>query len=145
MTIYELSTTIEQYFRDIDIVNTITFSKETDIDFNKSNIYPLVNIDILSYDAGENVNTFTSLITIMKQRDETPNLNPDNKRFGSNKIDNWDETSMIANIFIQKLRNNYDISLITTPNVELFSKMYTNQLDGVVFELVVEVDNNVDC
>ena len=105
----------------------------------------MVNIDILSYDAGENVNTFTSLITIMKQRDETPNLNPDNKRFGSNKIDNWDETSMIANIFIQKLRNNYDISLITTPNVELFSKMYTNQLDGVVFELTVEVDNNVDC
>ena len=48
------------------IVNTISFEKTTEIDFNKENIYPLVNIDLVNADPIGDMLTFNYTVSILK-------------------------------------------------------------------------------
>lgn len=144
MNIYELSKLIEKTFNENSLTNTITFLRGSEIDTNKVTIYPLINIEHLRYTPGESINTYEMEIHILQQRDDMPTMNPDNKRFGDNKIDNWNETSLIADKFILDMKRNPEIE--SSPSqVEFISKAYTSLLDGVTFGLVVEVDNETDC
>ena len=64
-------------FKSQPLVNTITFEKTGEIDTNKNNIYPLVNIDIVDSDPIGNILTFNYNITILQQRDIDNEINND--------------------------------------------------------------------
>lgn len=144
MNIYEISQLIESTLKQEKGPNTITFVKESELNINKVTIYPLINIDHLRYTPGSAINTFEMGIKILQQRDSMPKMNPDNKRFGDNKIDNWNETSLIANRLIKDLSRNTNIE-IDSSDISFISLAYTSLLDGVEFILRVEVDNDTDC
>ena len=128
------------------LVNTITFEKSSDIDLNKENIYPLVNIDIIESTYGDQVLTFNYIITILQQRDTEPKLT-DNKIFGSNLIDNLNECNSIAVKFLTSVRNTNDtnIDFIEISVIEMIKYEYGNLLDGVKFTLTAEYPNLTPC
>lgn len=145
MSVSELMLKLEEYFKEIEIVNTITFENDEEVDYNKANIYPLVNIEMIRVIPLDTIDRFIIKFIVLQQRDIKPRLSKDNKRFGNNFIDNYNETFEIASIFISKLRYNQDIEILGEPDVVFINKDYTNILDGVEFTLTVEVDSNVKC
>lgn len=144
MNITELTQLLEDLFKSTPITNTVTYYKDSEIDINKVTIYPLINMDHIRYIPQDSVNRFIIQFTILQQRDRKPNLNTDNKRFGDNKVDNWNETSLIANKFLRDLWRHTELTTEST-EVVFINKAYTSLLDGVQFTLTIEVDNNTDC
>lgn len=129
-----------------ELVNTITFEKTAELDYNKENIYPLVNIDIVSsVPIGETVN-IDYTITILQARNIENVLNND-KLFGSNLIDNLNETHAIALSYLNALRtqNNSDGIEINTLSNITFLKNYKGALDGCQFDITLSIDNSTNC
>lgn len=145
MNIFETLTLLESYFRENKLVNTVSFKNEFEVDMNKANIYPLVNINLQRAYSLDAVNRFIIQFTILQQRDIKPTLNKDNKRFGDNLVDNYNETFEIASSFLRRLRVDQDIDILSETEIEFINKEYTSILDGVEFTLSVEVDNETAC
>ena len=135
--------TIEQ-FQSNTLVNTISFEKTSDMDVNKENIYPLVNIDLVNSTVTENEISVYYTITIVEDRNIEPVLNND-KLFGSNLIDNLNECHTIAVKFINELnRQNNDLGIELTQLSTLnFLKLYGGVLDGVRFNVTLSIENDI--
>ena len=86
------------------LVNTITEVKTSDIDMNKENIYPLVNLDLIDEDPLSDSLVFNYKITILQQRDIKPIKTNSKLLTNSNLLDNLNETNSIALDFINYLR-----------------------------------------
>lgn len=132
-------------FRTNPLVYTISFEKTSEMDYNKENIYPLVNIDILNSIINEFEIIISYKISILNDRNVDSKIISD-KHFGTNFIDNLNECHTIANKFINelKLSNNYlDIEVISLSNIE-FIKLYNGQLDGLNFSISLSIDNKID-
>lgn len=135
-------------FRENPLTNTITVGKYSEIDFNKSNIYPLVNIDLVQSEILDNVHRFNYNITILQQRDLPSNLNLDNKLLNTNMIDNLNETYSIATKFINNIRsynNEFDIDVFSITTIQMIKYSGTNLLDGVSFNIVLDIPDNTGC
>lgn len=121
------------------MVNTIAFEKTQEMDYNKANLYPLVNIDILnSIITVEDVQV-NYTITVVEARDVDNELNND-KIYGNNLIDNLNETHSIASRFISVLQsqNNTELIEIITLSEIRFLKLY-NYLDGCRFDIRLSI------
>lgn len=135
-------------FKESPLVNTIAFAKTSDIDINKSNIYPLVNISIIESEIQDNVIIISYDISIVQQRNENAELNNDKLLEASNLIDNLNETHTIASAFINSIRfeNNdegIDIESVSTVTLKVFEN--TNVLDGVQFTVSLMIENESPC
>jgi hypothetical protein len=142
----DVSRFIEQTFRDNNLVNTVTFEKTAELDYNKENIYQLVNIDILDSQPVEEIIVFRYIITILQQRDIEPRMNND-KMFGSNMIDNLGECHASAVSFINGLRhanNDLNIDIVSQP-VITFLRNFKGALDGCRFTLELSIPNPLNC
>lgn len=135
-------------FKENPLTNTIVIGKASEIDTNKSNIYPLVNIDILQSEILDNVHRINYNITILQQRDIANTLNLDNKLLNENMIDNLNETYSIATKFINNIRsynNEFDIDVVSVTSVQMIKYARTNLLDGVSFNVVLDIPDNTGC
>lgn len=121
------------------LVNTIAFEKSIEMDLNKENLYPLVNIDILSSTITNNSVNINYTISVVEARDKDNELNND-KLLGSNLIDNLNECHSIASRFISVLQaqNNDDLIEIDDLTDITFLKLY-NWLDGVRFNIRLSI------
>lgn len=128
------------------LVNTISFEKTQDLDLNKENIYILVNVDLVSSIIGDSRNQFKYIISILNQRDLDNVFNND-KIFSDNYIDNINECHTVANLMINQIRSNAsdELDLVSVSEVNILSLVGSNMLDGVRFEIIVEVDNDLSC
>ncbi len=136
---------IEDLFRSNPMVNTITYSKSDEIDLNKENIYPLVNIDTLNTVIEDQVIYINYEIYILEARDFSPVLNND-KLYGSNLIDNLNECAFIATKFINTVRrigndDNIDTDIIS--DIIFVKNDRGNGLDGCYFNIRMSIPNNV--
>lgn len=135
-------------FRANTLVNTISVKPQSEIDFEKSNIYPLVNIDLTALQPLESVHQMTFNITVFQQRDTKPTINLDNKLLNTNLIDNLNETYSIASKFINYIRsfnNDEGIEVINITEVIPLKNALTNGLDGVTFNIVLEIPDLTGC
>lgn len=135
-------------FRANTLVNTISVKPQSEIDFEKSNIYPLVNIDLTALQPLESVHQMTFNITVFQQRDTKPTINLDNKLLNTNLIDNLNETYSIASKFINYIRsfnNDEDIEVISITEVIPLKNALTNGLDGVTFNITLEIPDLTGC
>lgn len=66
---------LKRLFMDVPEVNTITLDDGTEIDLNKKNIYPLVNLLVTSAQVDSNQIRFTVSIDVVDVRDE--NITPE--------------------------------------------------------------------
>ena len=135
-------------FKSQPLVNTISFEKTGEIDANKNNIYPLVNIDIVDTDPIGDILTFNYVITILQQRDIDNELNNDKILNKDNMIDNLNECYVIATRCVNNIERNeneYDIEILRKSNITLLKDFNTQKLDGVRFNLSLSIQNNTPC
>ena len=135
-------------FKSQPLVNTISFEKTGEVDVNKNNIYPLVNIDIVDTDPIGDILTFNYVITILQQRDIDNELNNDKILNKDNMIDNLNECYAIATRCvnnIERTENDYDIEILRKSNITLLKDFNTQKLDGVRFNLSLSIQNNTPC
>lgn len=142
----EVSTICNYIFRAFSadsLVHTIAFSKTQELDYNKANIYPLVNVDVLSSTVTEIDVQLNYTITIIEARDVDNELNND-KMYGNNLIDNLNETHSIASRFITVLQgqNNDELIEIITLSDIRFLKLY-NGCDGCQFDIRLSIPKDM--
>jgi hypothetical protein len=133
-------------FQQDNLVNTISMVPEIEVDANKENIYPLVNIDIQDSDPSDAVSV-NFKIMIVQQRDTIPRKTDSKLLLDTNFIDNINETHAIANRFISVIENQNN-----TNNIEVdsrtrltFIKNYGQQcLDGVKFTIALSIPNRAE-
>jgi hypothetical protein len=131
---------------DID-VNTITiFQTDDDIDFNKKNIYNLVNIGIVS--SNFETKTIGFEVLFITQRDDVKTTITNKLEGNDNRVDNIQCAHSVLNNLVKKLRllnNDFDIQFISATEPQIFFKAYTNGMDGMTIEIVLQYpDNNTN-
>jgi hypothetical protein len=132
------------HFRNSELVNTVTYVPTSQMDQNKENIYPLVNIHFLGKGTEEQVIPLTFKITVIQQRDTQP-VKTDNKLMtDTNYLDNVNETGNVCTRFynVLKMQNNdYNIDL---QNMSIEKPLYNwgiNNCDGFQFDCTLTVPN----
>lgn len=131
-------------FKSNPLVNTIAFEKTVEMDYNKENLYPLVNIDMTNSVVTDQEIGVNYIITIVEARDVDNELNND-KIYGSNMIDNLNECHTIAVKFINEIRkqnNDYSIEMTNLSSIT-FLKLYEGVLDGVRFTMTLNIENGI--
>lgn len=132
-------------FNSIDLVNTISIVPSIDIDGNKENIYPLVNIDLIDSDVSTDAVTTTFKITVVQQREVT-NKKTDSKLLtDTNYLDNVNETHFICQKFINYLQwqnNDHNIEIQNISRLNPLKNKGKNGLDGFDFEIDLSIFNN---
>jgi hypothetical protein len=127
-----------------ELVNTISIIPTNLIDLNKENIYPLVNVEMLTADVQPDVIVFDFRITVVQQRDVRP-IKTDSKLLSdSNYLDNINETLSIAQRFINVLtrqNNDYEIEIVNQSNVDFLKEWRGSMLDGVQFTIELSIPN----
>lgn len=137
---------IELFLRD-PLVNTISYDKTSEMDWDKNTIYPLINIDIVSSSITDADVIINYNITIVNQRDIDNEMHND-KIYNDNMIDNLNETHSIATRFINNVRNqNNDefIDLVQLSDIQLLKDMMMSKVDGVRFQMKLATTNNTIC
>ena len=128
---------------DVD-VNTITiFNDETDIDFDKKNIYNLVNINIVSANFESKQIGFE--ILFITQRDDIKTTITNKLLGNDNRVDNIQTAHSVLNNLVKKLRllnNDFDIDFVSSTEPQIFFKAYTNGMDGMTIDIVLNYPDN---
>jgi hypothetical protein len=127
-----------------NLVNTISIVPTLQIDSNKENIYPLVNIDMLNSVVQNDVIVVSFEITIVQQRDKRP-VKTDSKLLNdTNYLDNVNETHSIAERFINVLdrqNNSLNIEVDAISKLEFLKEWSRENLDGVQFSIDLSIPN----
>lgn len=124
-------------------INTIT--KGDDIDLNKGNIFPLLNVDIItgSFSNGSTI-SFTVTLSCLDIRDINPEVTTDKYWDQDNEVDNHNETLAALNrIWLIMYRDFNDNNITASENPTLTKITYSqkNLLDGWSLEFDVEMPN----
>lgn len=127
-----------------DLVNTISIVPFAEIDTNKENIYPLVNIDLIDIETESDYLTYNFNITVIQQRDIKP-VKIDSKLLENiNYIDNLNETVSISNRFInviEKQNNDSSIELQSLSRLRVLKEWGRGICDGVRFDISLSIPN----
>lgn len=127
-----------------DLVNTISIVPFAEIDINKENIYPLVNIDLIDIETQTDYLIYNFNITVIQQRDIKPTKIDSKLLNNTNYIDNLNETVSIANRFInviEKQNNDSSIELQSLSRLKVLKEWGRGICDGVRFDVSLSIPN----
>ncbi len=141
MELYNATKKIIQIFNDNPLVNTITTEDSSNIDYNKANVYPLVNIELLTSTPNEIVQTFDYEIIVIQQQNIVKDLNA-NKYDNNNTLDNHNECNQILMNFLNTIRKEQYMNLVSTSTFNYLYNGGHNGVDGVQVFISVEVFND---
>jgi hypothetical protein len=133
-------------FQGNPLVNTITIVPTIEMDANKENIYPLVNIDLRESDIEGDAVIASYKISVVQQRDVINEKNNNKLLTDSNYLDNMNETHSIINKFITYLNlqnNDYNIEIQSLTKLKPLKNVGLNGLDGFQFDIELSIYNNV--
>lgn len=131
-------------FNSNELVNTISIVSTNTIDYNKENIYPLVNIDLTTVEHRTDVLVYSFIVTIVQQRDITPKKIDSKLMADTNYIDNLNETVSIGQRFVNELefQNNDDnIEIDSVTDFDVLKDWRGNGLDGVQLTIDLSIPN----
>ncbi len=134
---------IEEY-QNNNLVNTISIVPTLNIDLNKENIYPLVNVDMTNSIIEEQVIIVTFIMTILQQRDTRLNKIDSKLLLDGNYLDNINETHSISQRFINVLTMQNNDSLIeidSLSTLKMLKEWRGGLLDGVQFTINLSIPN----
>jgi hypothetical protein len=137
------------HFNANDLVHTTTILPTSELDQNKENIYPLVNIDFIDKDTLEDVILGSFKITVIQQRDTQP-IKTDSKLLrDTNYLDNVNETANICTRFFNVLsrqNNAFNIEIESKSIEKPLRNWGINSCDGFQFEVTLSIPNmGVSC
>lgn len=131
-------------FQSNDLVNTISLVNTLDIDSNKENIYPLVNLDLRETETQDQAIIFSFRITVVQQRDIKPIKIDSKLLINTNYVDNLNETHSILNKVINYLvrqNNDYDIEIVQQGTNKILKEFGLSNLDGVQIDIDLAIPN----
>lgn len=131
-------------FDENKLVNTISIVPTNGLNLNKENLPPLVNIDMLSIDVQSDVLVYEFKITIVQQRDIKPRKTDSKLLEDSNYLDNINETTSIAQRFINVLthqNNDANIEIFSQTDLNILKDWRGDGLDGVQFTIELSIPN----
>jgi hypothetical protein len=116
----------------------------SEMDINKENIYPLVNVDLIDVETQPDALIYNFIITVIQQRDIKP-IKIDSKLLtNTNYIDNVNETVSISNRFInvvEKQNNDSNIELVSVSTQRVLKEWGKGICDGVRFNISLSIPN----
>lgn len=131
-------------FQDNELVNTISIVQTSEMDINKENIYPLVNVDLIDVETQPDALIYNFIITVIQQRD-IKLIKIDSKLLtNTNYIDNINETVSISNRFInvvEKQNNDSNIELVSVSTQRVLKEWGKGICDGVRFNISLSIPN----
>jgi hypothetical protein len=142
-------TELLQYLKSIaqsdDFVNTITRGEFEKVDLDKSNIFPLVHINITSagFTNGQTIN-FNVQVGCFDLRDVNKEIREDKFWEQDNEVDNLNETLAVLNRMWLRMYRDFEDNNITAsenPSLEVVTFDNKNLLDGWILTFDVEVPN----
>jgi hypothetical protein len=131
-------------FDENPLVNTITILPTIDMDANKENIYPLVNIDMGDSDILEDAIIVSYKISVVQQRDVANKKTNSKLLDDTNYLDNMNETHSICAKFINYLRwqnNDENINIQEVSKIRPLKNKGKNGLDGYEFDIDLSIHN----
>lgn len=148
--IYDIIRSIKQELRDHPIVNAVTFGDITEVDLDKTTMFPLSHFlledaTILSNSIEVRISIlFMDVVDYKKDYDGT---DKGGREDTSNLVDVYNTQLQIANELISKLRRGDlyrdQYQLIGDPVCEPFSDRFENELAGWLVDMTISIPNNV--
>ena len=132
------------HFESENLVNTITTVSTINIDANKENIYPLVNIDFVKKTTLDDAIVGRYKLTVLSQRDIQPKKTNSKLQTDTNYWDNLNETSAIITKFTKHLVRLHNPENITIDNITDENPLKNRRAsgcDGFQFEFDLSIHN----
>jgi len=147
--IYDIVKTIKESLRSNPTVNTVTFGDISDVDLNKTTLFPLTHFFITNVTFADQVMRISLSMLFTDVVDYSTDFNFDdfgNRQEDSNVIDIYNTQLQAANKLIQDLkrgdlfRDRYQLE--GEPVCEPFSDRFENQLAGWTVDMVILMPND---
>jgi hypothetical protein len=128
-----------------EYINTVTNSPDDSIDLDKGNIFPLLNVDIVSgsFTNGQTVK-FNVEIVCLDIRDINKEIRTDKFWGQDNEVDNYNDTLAALNKLWTSMYRDFEDNNITAsenPQLEIITYSNVNLLDGWKLTFEVEMPN----
>lgn len=133
-------------FDAMPLVNTIVLKDDNVVDVEKENVYPLVNIQLITSPSPlEDMRQYRLAFEVYNQRDDIKKSTPSKLMTDTNYIDNIGICDSISNNFVMeilKTHNDLDINIEEVSEFEPVRKDERNCLDGIRFEVLFSMHQN---
>jgi len=149
-TIYDIISEIKTFLRANPIVNYVTFGDISQVDLNKTTIFPLSHFLLANTVITDNTLRVTISMLFLDIVDYTKEFNSNDqgdRQDDSNLIDVYNTQLQIANELISHLKRGDlfrdKFQLVGDPVCEPFKDRFENELAGWGVDLTIEVPNNL--
>lgn len=149
-SIYDIITEIKSFLRENPTVNTATFGDISQVDLNKTTIFPLTHFLLGNSTITNNTIQITISMMFLDVVDYSKDFNSTdegNREDDSNLIDVYNTQLQVANDLISHLKRGdlyvQGYQLIGDPVCEPFKDKFENELAGWGVDLNIEVANNL--
>lgn len=149
-TIYDIIGQTKSFLRDNPSVNTVTFGDITQVNLNKTTIFPLAHFLIDSVQVSERSIRINLSLLFIDIVDYTKEFNADDegsREDATNLIDVYNTQLYVANSFITDLRRGTlyteGYQVVNDPILTPFKDRFENELAGWSVEMSIEVRNDV--
>lgn len=148
--VYDIIEQIKTFLRNHPIVNYVTYGDITQVDLNKTTMFPLSHFFVRNVTLTEHAMRVTVSLLFLDIVDYTKDFNADDlgdRQDASNLIDVYNTQLQIANALIQDLRRG-DLyrdkyQLVNDPVCEPFKDRFENELAGWSADITIDIPNNI--
>lgn len=149
-SIYDIIEQIKGFLRAHPIVNYVTYGDITQVDLNKTTIFPLTHFFVRNTTITEHAMRVTVSLLFLDIVDYTKDFNSNDlgdRQDASNLIDVYNTQLQIANALVQDLRRGDlyrdKFQLVSDPVCEPFKDRFENELAGWSMDIVIDIPNNI--
>jgi len=146
--VYDILDVLRYELRNNPSVNTVSYGDITDLDLDKTTMFPLSHLLIDSASYGERTVTFRIKILCADIVDYNQSPSDFDEFYGNDNLHDVMNTQFqVINSLIMKMRRgslfNSKYQVTSTPSAEPFKEKYGNVLAGWTTEVEVEVPNSI--
>ena len=146
--VYDILDVLRDELRSHPAVNTVSYGDITDLDLDKTTMFPLSHLLIDNASYGERTITFSIKLLCADVVDYNQSENQFDEFYGNDNLHDVMNTQFqVINSLITKLmrgdlfKSNYQV--ISTPSAEPFKESYGNVLAGWSTVIQIEVPNGI--
>lgn len=148
-TIYDIISKIKGFLRENPIVNAVTFGDITQVNLNKTELFPLSHFLLGNVQVTERTMRTTISLLFLDVVDYSKDFNADdkgNRQDDTNLVDVYNTQLQIANALISEFRrgdlyrDGYQI--VGDPVCNPFKDRFENDLAGWAVDITIDIANN---
>jgi len=146
--VYDILDVLRDELRSHPAVNTVSYGDITDLDLDKTTMFPLSHLLIDNASYGERTITFSIKLLCADVVDYNQSPSDFDEFYGNDNLHDVMNTQFqVINSLITKLmrgdlfKSNYQV--ISTPSAEPFKESYGNVLAGWTTDIQIEVPNGI--